>query len=71
MPTDRQQLETIRSQALAQLVDLRASPKPTYSLDGQKVSWETYVRSLEATVDWCDQKLRDFDPFEVQSLGMT
>jgi hypothetical protein len=71
MPTDRQQLETIRSQALAQLVDLRASPKPTYALDGQKVSWETYVRSLEATVDWCDQKLRDFDPFEVQSQAVT
>ena len=71
MSTDRQQLETIRSQALAQLVDLRASPKPTYALDGQKVSWETYVRSLEATVDWCDQKLRDFDPFEVQSQAVT
>ncbi len=71
MPTDRQQLETIRSQTLAQLVELRASPKPTYALDGQKVSWETYVRSLEATVDWCDQKLRDLDPFEVQSRGVT
>jgi hypothetical protein len=71
MPSDRQQLETIRSQALAQLVDLRAHPKPNYSIDGQKVSWESYVRSLEATVDWCDLKLIGLDPFEVRSRGVT
>ncbi len=69
MPTDRQQIETIRCQALSQLVDLRAHPKPTYSIDGQSVSWESYAGSLEATVDWCDVKLVGLDPFEVQSRG--
>ena len=44
--TDREQIELIRSQTLAQLVDLRANPKPTYSIDGQTVSWTDYVRSL-------------------------
>jgi len=71
MSNDRQQLETIRSQALAQLVELRAAPKPTYSIDGQTVSWESYARSLEATVDWCDLKLVGLDPFEVRSRGLT
>jgi hypothetical protein len=71
MPTDQQQIEAIRSQALAQLVELRASPKPNYKIDGQSVSWESYVRSLEATVDWCDAKLAGLDPFEVQTRGVT
>ena len=68
---DRTQIETIRGLALAQLVELRASPKPTYKLDGQTVSWESYVKSLEATVDWCDTKLIGLDPFEVRSQGYT
>lgn len=71
MPNDRKQIETIRSLALTQLVDLRAAPKPTYTIDGQSVSWESYVRSLEATVDWCDEKLIGLDPFEVRSQGYT
>jgi hypothetical protein len=69
--TDRQQFETIRSQALAQLVELRANPKPSYKIDGQNVSWESYARSLQETVDWCDQKLIGLDPFEVHSRGVT
>ena len=69
--TDQQQIESIRSQTLAQLVDLRANPKPTYSIDGQTVSWTDYVRSLEETVDWCDAKLIGLAPFEVQSQATT
>jgi hypothetical protein len=71
MPNDRQQIECIRRLALAQLVELRASPKPTYKIDGQTVSWESYIRSLEATVDWCDTKLIGLEPFEVRSQGYT
>jgi hypothetical protein len=69
--TDTDQIAAIRSQTLAQLLELRAGPKPTYTIDGQRVSWETYVRSLEATVDWCDQKLIALDPFEVRTRGVT
>lgn len=71
MPNDRQQIESIRSLALAQLVDLRANPKPTYTIDGQSVSWESYIRSLQETVDWCDTTLIGLDPFEVRSQGYT
>ncbi len=71
MPTDREQLVTIRRQTLAQLVDLRANPKPTYAIDGQKVSWESYARSLQETVDWCDAKLSESEPFETRSQGFT
>ncbi|MEX2142483.1 MAG: hypothetical protein WD894_24735 [Pirellulales bacterium] len=71
MPSDQQQLETIRTQTLAQLVELRADPKPTYSIDGQTVSWTAYLRSLEETVEWCNAQLRGLEPTEVESRGCT
>ncbi|MCC7475127.1 MAG: hypothetical protein IT425_07000 [Pirellulales bacterium] len=69
--TDLEQIQTIRSQALAQLVELRADPKPSYWIDGQRVLWQEYATSLERTVDWCDQKLRESEPFEVRSQAVT
>ena len=33
MPTDAEQIALIKSQTLAQIADLTANPKPTYSLD--------------------------------------
>ncbi len=71
MATETEQIASIRSLTLAQLEQLRASPKPTYSIDGQQVSWTAYIESLQRTVDWCDSKLADYEPFEVQSQGMT
>ena len=69
--TDIQQIQTIRSQTLAQLEDLRADPKPTYWLDGQRVHWQEYAESLQRTIDWCDLKLAEYEPFEVRSQGIT
>ena len=71
MPTDQEQFELIRTRTLQQIADIRADPKPSYSLDGQWVSWTTYVESLLATVDWCDRKLAGCDPFEVRSQGLS
>jgi hypothetical protein len=69
--TDVEQIQSIRSQTLAQLDSIRANPKPTYWLDGQRVHWQEYADSLQKTVDWCDQKLADYDPFEVRSQAIT
>jgi hypothetical protein len=69
--SDREQLELIRRVTLAQIAQLRAEPKPTYSIDGQTISWTAYVRSLQDTVDWCDAKLIGIEPFEVQSQAIT
>jgi hypothetical protein len=69
--SDIEQIQAIRSQSLAQLDDLRANPKPTYWLDGQRVHWQQYAESLQSTVDWCDQKLIDYQPFEIRSRGVT
>lgn len=68
---DGEQIRTIRSQTLAQLEALRADPKPTYWLEGQRVHWEQYAESLQRTIDWCDRKLAECEPFEVRSQGMT
>jgi hypothetical protein len=69
--SDIEQIQAIRSQSLSQLNDLRADPKPTYWLDGQRVHWQQYAESLQTTVDWCDQKLVDYQPFEIRSQGVT
>ena len=71
MPSDREQIELIKSQTLAQLVELRANPKPTYSIDGQTVSWTAYISSLEETITWCNAQLRGLEPAEVESRGCT
>lgn len=69
--SDREQIETIRQQTLSQLIELRANPKPTYSIDGQTVSWTQYITSLQNTIDWCDAKLIGLEPFEVRSQAVT
>jgi len=71
MSAESQQVATIRSQTLSLLEQLRVDPKPSYSLDGQRVSWTEYAESLQRTVDWCDRKLAEYDPFECRSEGTT
>ena len=71
MSSDTQQIALIKSQTLAQIVDLTANPKPTYQLDGQMVSWNRYLEILEHTVAWCDLQLAAAEPFEVRSQGYT
>ncbi len=71
MPSDLEQLQAIKSQTLAIIAELTANPKPTYYLDGQTVSWNDYLATLQATVDWCERKLAGEEPFEIHSQGMT
>jgi hypothetical protein len=71
MPSDLEHVRTIKSQTLALIAELTANPKPTYSLDGQTVSWNDYLVSLRATVDWCERKLATEEPFEIHSQGVT
>jgi hypothetical protein len=71
MPSDLEQVQTIKSQTLAIIAELTANPKPTYYIDGQSVSWNDYLRNLQATVDWCERKLAGQEPFEIRSQGIT
>lgn len=69
MPVDVQQLESIRAQALEQIQALLASEAPTITVNDEEVPWAPLLASLERTVDWCDRKLGEYEPFEVRSQG--
>lgn len=71
MASDLEQLWAIRGQTLALIAEITASPKPSYALDGQSISWGDYLAKLRATVDWCERKLAGEEPFEIRSRGIT
>jgi len=71
MPSDTQQLDTIKAQTLARIAEITAGPKPSYELDGQKIAWSDYLQQLRSTVDWCNEKLAGETPFEIRSQGYT
>lgn len=71
MPTDAEQLATIKSQALANLVAITANPKPTYDIDGQEVDWNEYHKMLTAQVKSANELLAAETPFEIHSVGFT
>lgn len=56
---------------MAIIAQITAEPKPSYSLDGQAVSWAEYLARLRDTVDWCERKLAGQQPFEIRSRGMS
>lgn len=64
MSNPQEQLVLIRNQALAAIAEITAEPKPSYSIDGQQVSWTAYLAQLQQTVQWCNQQLVGQDPFE-------
>lgn len=51
MPTNAENLASIKANVLATLAEITANPKPTYSIDGKVVSWteyqEMWMRRLE------------------------
>ena len=69
MPSDTQQIATIKTQTLARIAEITAEPKPDYELDGQRIAWGDYLARLRATVDWCNEKLAGEEPFEIRSQG--
>ena len=71
MPSDAEQVATIKTQTLARIAEITAAPKPTYDVDGQKVAWGDYLKRLRRTVDWCNAKLAGEEPFEFPSRGYT
>lgn len=60
-------IETIRSQTLALIAEITEQPKPSYTIDGQSVSWSDYLVRLRETVDWCDRILAREEICEILS----
>ena len=71
MPANLEQIESIRDQTLAQIESLLSSPAPTITVNGEEVPWPPLLAELSRTVDWCDRKLADYEPYEVKSRAET
>ncbi len=65
-----EQLKKIRQQTLERIEELTAQPKPSYTIDGQSVSWTEYLRQLQETVRWCETMIVAQKPCEIVSQGM-
>ena len=65
------QIQMIRSQILNVLTEITCSPKPSYTLDGQCVSWSEYLNQLRKTLGWCDERILQLEPFVNHSIGTT
>lgn len=68
---DIDDLKTIKTQVLALLKDITANPKPSYDIDGQRVSWTAYQEMLFARLDGLNKQIAADEPFEVHTLGYT
>lgn len=71
MPTDAEQLSAIKSQTLQILQDITMTPKPSYEIDGQRISWNDYLTRLQSLVRWCDERLASNEPFEFDSQAIS
>ena len=71
MPSDLEQLHTIRRQILAELASLTALRKPTYSVDGQTFSWNDYRSRLLSDLREVDELIAGEQPFEARTQGTT
>lgn len=71
MPTNAEQLATIKEQTLAIIVTITASPKPSYSIGDHTVSWGEYLKQLKETVAFTDAQLASIVPYEIHSQGFT
>lgn len=58
MATYLENLTTARAQVAEILVEITADPKPTYSVDGQNVSWESYFSMLTDKLEVLDRAIQ-------------
>lgn len=71
MPTNLENLQTIRSQILAELASITAERKPTYSVDGQTFSWNDYRSRLLTDLREVDELIAAEEPLEMHTRGGT
>jgi hypothetical protein len=62
-------LVATRDNIAIQLADLTANPKPTYSIDGQEVDWDTHFRTLSERLESLNRAIQAAEPFEIHTTG--
>ena len=71
MPTDAEQLATIKSQILANLVEITENPKPTYNIDGQHILWGDLFEKYTKQLAEINELLNAQSPYEHHSRGFS
>ena len=72
MPSDLDNLTTIKSQIIQRLADITANPKPSYSLDGESVSWSEYQRLLMDQLKSIREQIAlEGAPYELVTVAMS
>ena len=62
-------LKTARDQIATQIRDISLNPKPSYTIDGQTVSWTQHLNMLIEKLKPLDIAINAAEPYEVQSVG--
>lgn len=71
MSVNVQQIEAMYGLTLGQMMDLLSTAGPTIPVGGTEVAWAPLLAPLQRTLDWCDAKLAEYQPYEVRSRGGT
>lgn len=62
-------LATARNQMAARLVEITTTPKPSYNIDGQNISWTAYQKMLmEGIANLKAQIAAEEGPYEVETF---
>lgn len=65
-------LETAKANLVTRLTEVTAKPKPSYSIDGQSVSWESYTQMLTAQIKQLNELIAvEGGPVEFVSNGVS
>ncbi len=71
MTTYLDHLKQTRDQVAANLAAITADPKPSYSIDGQSVSWQSLFDSYVTQMERLESQIAAAEPYEFQSRGAT
>lgn len=64
-------LTAIKNNLLARIEQVTAQPKPNYNIDGQQISWQSYLDSLMANLERINAQINASEPFEEVTRGYT
>jgi hypothetical protein len=68
--SEAENLQTAIDNVAAKLAEVTANPKPSYSIDGQSVSWGEYYRMLTGHLkELREAKIAADGPFERNVVG--
>jgi hypothetical protein len=64
-------LTSAKANVASILAEITANPKPSYSIDGQSVSWESYFSMLTDKLEKLNQLIQvEGGPFEQQTQAL-